>query len=124
MAAKFTNCGAFGCAEDGFRVTGEVNAEFDGCVSVGNGGQGFNILPKAPLMEKLGLPADTDPTKLAEILRALQGIPKAEQAAEAEKRGFKQILFGVLKEGPAYLNNVLQLANSPQVQQLIQMLSS
>lgn len=124
MGVKLINCGAFDCAEDGFRFTGNVDVEAEGCVAARNGGQGFNVLPKAPLMEELGLPADTDPAKLAEVLRALQGIPKEQQVAEAEKRGFKQTLFGVLKEGPAYLNNVLQLANSPQVQQYIQMLLS
>jgi len=72
MDIKITNIVANNNGGDGVRIEGNIDVEIDGLTAEGNGGQGLNIIQPQTIFDKLGLPTDTDPALLAELLAKLQ----------------------------------------------------
>ena len=119
--------------------------DLEGAVMVGNGGNGITIIGDgkvnargaviahnggdavfqrdATLVEKLGLPAETDPKELALLLALLIDKPAADRVEVVKASG----LFGKIKalvlDGTTLANNIAGLASNPNVSQWIQMLS-
>lgn len=120
MGIEFNNIHVSGC-KTAFLFEGDVNATVTN-VFIQQCGEGFVVRPHAPLMRQLGLPEDTDAQRLAALLREVLATPPAKKENKVKE------LAGWLLDGakavPDYTLKLLQIANHPQVQQLIQMLSS
>jgi hypothetical protein len=79
--------------KDGINISGFSDGDFvirNNDVSDA-GRNGIGIYPAAPLMVQLGLPDDTDPRDLAELLQRLQGLPPTEREHTAESSGLLQL---------------------------------
>ena len=109
---------------DGVRIEGDIDVDIDGLVTEGNGGEGLNITQHQSVIEQLGLPKDTDPMLLAELLNKLQ-----EPASNEQKETIivRSRLGQFLREQGINITtiaaNLLTIASNPSVQQLIQALS-
>ncbi|MGP0147620.1 hypothetical protein [Pseudomonas oryzihabitans] len=120
MGIILDNCHAIGC-KTGFLFEGDVNATMTNSTAQ-QCGEGFVVRPHAQLMRQLGLPEETDAQRLAAMLREVLATPPAKKVSKVkELAGW---VFEGVKEAPDYTLKLLQIANHPQVQQLIQMLSS
>lgn len=120
MGVTFDNCHAIGC-KTGFLFEGDVKATVTNSTAQ-QCGDGFVVRPHAPLMRQLGLPEETDPQRLAAMLREVLATPPAKKVGKVkELAGW---VFEGVKAAPDYTLKLLQIANHPQVQQLIQMLPS
>lgn len=112
-----TNCGI------GFRLEGDVDLDVNGLKAEGIGT--FLIAHKhAPMMNQLGLPADTDPKHLARLLDELRRVDVSERQAVVQRSG---LLDAMLKKGQDITNvanGIAALASTPAVQALIAHLSN
>ena len=107
---------------DGIRIEGDVHLDAKDIRTSGNGGQGINIIKHADLLETFGLPKETDPVALANLLIALQGIPTPERKAAAVQSGILQKIGKVAVDGSTFISNVLSIAGNPAVAGIIQQL--
>lgn len=118
MPIKIKNAVSHSNSGDGFRVEGQ-DIELEGVISYANSGRGFNLVEsKTSLMKDLGLPENTDPKTLAELLAQLQGKNSSEAIEVIEKSEFVEKLEGV-KDTSILTVNLLTLATHPSVHQLI-----
>ncbi|MEJ7849310.1 MAG: hypothetical protein WKF92_14615 [Pyrinomonadaceae bacterium] len=111
MAIKIDGCSAVGNAGAGFYVRGD--AEMIDCHSALNGGRGFDVTDYS-LMEKLGLPKETNPQMLIDWLTILQNQPsvtleEAESATFWEKAGKIAPPLSIASSLLAILNNPILL---------------
>jgi len=97
--------------------------EAEGAMIIGNGGPAVTQR-EATLMEKLGLPNETDPKELAELLKLLLSIPEGNREAVVEQSSLLAKLKAYAIDGTTVASNIASLASDPHVQQLIQLLSS
>ena len=105
--------------KDGLRAEGDIDLEIEGVHFLDNGEHGMNLVgPAAPLMRELGLPEDTNPRELAELLMQIQGRSKAEGEVLIKKSTFLEKFDGVTNV-TTITNNLLQLAANPNVLQII-----
>lgn len=93
--------------------------------ATGNGGQGFNnILNLGNFIESLGLPKETDPTELANILRSLQDIDPPKRAAIVSGSVILSKLGNTTLNASTIIANILTIAASPTVTATIKRLLS
>ena len=109
---------------DGIRIEGDEHIDAEDIHTFGNGGQGINIIRHAGLLEQLGLPKETDPVALANLLAALQNIPVPEREAAVVQSGILQKIGKVAVDGSTFISNILSIAGNPAVAGVIQQLSS
>lgn len=120
MGISFDNIRVSNC-NTAFLFEGDVNASVTN-IFIQECVHGVVVRKHAPLMRQLGLPEETDGQRLAALLReVLATPPKKKESKVKELAGW---LFEGVKVAPDYTLKLLQIANHPQVQQLIQMLSS
>jgi hypothetical protein len=124
MTITLIGCKSFGNGGDGLRIEGDVQANVIGFEAFNNGGQGINIIKHAGLLEQLGLPKETDPKELAELLTLLTNSPQAERARIVQSSGLFKTLVGLGMEGVTLLANLSTIAASPQAQTIISNLMS
>jgi hypothetical protein len=109
---------------DGVRIEGNINVDVNGLITHGNGGKGLNIIQSFSLMEELGMPKNTDPLLIVELLTKLQ---KPATDIEKEKIITRSGLGQFLKKQGINMTtitaNLLSIAGSQGVQQVIQSLS-
>lgn len=79
MTIKITNITTKNNGRDGVRIEGDIDVEIDGLTAEGNGGQGLNIIKPQTILDQLGLPTDTDPALLAELLAKLKTANSIEE---------------------------------------------
>lgn len=119
-----TNVRSSNNGRDGVRIEGDVDVEIDGLVTEGNGGEGLSIIQPQSLIEQLGIPKDTDPTLVVELLNKLQEPASNEQKEKIILRSRLGQFFR--KQGvniTTITANLLTIASNPSVQQVIQALS-
>jgi hypothetical protein len=120
---KVTNANNNGC--DGIHIEGGGNMDMDIEVinAVGNGGQGINIIKHASILEELGLPKETNPQALAELLQQLQSVPPEDRQQIVKKSRLMAQLAKFALESSTIIANVITIASSPSVIGLIENLS-
>lgn len=82
MTIKLINIKANNNGLDGVHIEGNVDVEIDGLTAEGNKGKGLSITQPQTIFNKLGLPADTDPVLLTELLTKLQKANSTEEKEE------------------------------------------
>lgn len=109
---------------DGVRIEGDIDVDINGLVAHGNGGKGLNIVQPRSLMEQIGLPPETDPLLVAEVLRKLQkpGEPDDKHRTIVQSR-LGQFLREQSVNMTTIVANLLTIATNPGVQQIIADLS-
>ena len=112
------------CGSDGIRIEGFLNAQVEGNNVSNVGGSGVVILRHGTWMRSNGLPPQTDPIDLAELLERLQGKNPDVQEATVKESGFLKRLSGASINVTHLVSSVLTIAGSPQVQSIIDMLKS
>ncbi|WP_332846396.1 hypothetical protein [Pseudomonas lactucae] len=75
------------------------------------------------LVEKLGLPAETDPKELAELLKILLPLPNEARRAKVAESGLFNKIKAFALDSSTLMSNITTVASNPQVQQIIQALS-
>lgn len=108
---------------DGVRIEGDVHLDAEDIHTFGNGGQGINIIRHAGLLEQLGLPKETDPVALANLLKMLQNVPVAEREAAVLESGILQKIGKVAVDCSSFISDVLSIAGNPAVHTVIQQLT-
>lgn len=108
---------------NGLEVVGDAIVEGKGLIIARNGGSGV-INREASLVEKLGLPAQTDPKELAQLITLLLTLPAEQRPAAVQNSGLFAKLKSLVVDGSTLANNIAGLASNPNVVQWIQMLSA
>lgn len=108
---------------DGVRIEGNVHLDAEDIYTFGNGGQGINIIRHAGLLEQLGLPKETDPVALANLLKTLQDVPLAEREVAVRKSGILPKIGTFAVDCSSFISNLLSIAGSPAVQTVIHQLT-
>lgn len=107
---------------DGIRIEGDVQLDAEDIWAEGNGGQGVNILRHAPFLEQLGLPKETDPQALAELLLALQGTPVPKRQEVVRSSGMLQRLGRGAFDLSTVVNNIVSISTNPAIQEIVKRL--
>ncbi|MEZ9351599.1 hypothetical protein AB4182_08545 [Vibrio splendidus] len=109
-----------GNQRDGVRLPKDTDLKVDEIHAVDNGGDGFNVIDTDNLLDKLGLPQDTNLQELSELLNILRTIESKEEQFEIVKNSsfFDQISSAVLNS-TTLVANIVTAASIPQVQQII-----
>jgi hypothetical protein len=104
---------------DGIRIEGDVDLDAEDVRAEGNEGQGVAIFRYAPLMSQLGLPRETDPAALAEVLQMLQHVaPQSREEAVRSSGAIARLWKGSV-DASSLVNNVVSIASNPAVQNVI-----
>ncbi|EGQ9235439.1 hypothetical protein [Vibrio alginolyticus] len=119
MTIKLSGVRAVGNGGDGIRIEGDVDLEANDIYTANNGGQGINILKHAGIMQQFGLPKDTDPKELADLLLSIRNAP-ANEKTDAIKGSslWGKFAIGALNT-TTLISNLINIAGSPQAMQLI-----
>ena len=104
---------------DGVRIEGHAEVDAEDVKTEGNGGQGVVILRHAPLMSQLGLPPDTDPEALAEVLQMLQHVAPEKREEAVRSSGVIARLWKGAADITTLANNVVSIASNTSVQSVI-----
>ena len=118
MAIKMDGCSAAGNAGAGFYVRGD--AEMTNCHSALNGGRGFDV-KDASLMEKLGLPKETEPQMVIDWIKTLQSQPSV-TLEEVESATFWE-KAGTIAPPLSITSSLLTIVNNPILLQIVKSLS-
>ncbi|KKD01375.1 hypothetical protein [Photobacterium halotolerans] len=125
MTIKIENIVAIGNGGDGVRVEGDVDLDIGGIRAERNGGQGVNIIKHASIMDRFGLPRDTDPKELAALLVKIQAGQTQQEKEAVVKRSS---LWGKFKVGAlsstTLMANLIAISTNPQVTEIIKKLLS
>lgn len=108
---------------DGIRIEGDVHLDAEDIRTEGNGGQGVNIIRHTGLLEQMGLPKDTDPQALAELLKMLQGIPSSDREHAVQSSGILQKLGRFSVDASTMVSNIVSISTNPAVVEIIRSLS-
>lgn len=110
---------ATGNGGDGIRIEGDVDLDADNIYTANNGGQGLNIIGHASIMEQFGLPKETDPKVLAQLLLAIRSAPENEKQSVVKNSS----LWGKFSIGAinttTFVSNLIAIANSPQAMAVV-----
>ncbi|WP_024597876.1 hypothetical protein [Pseudoalteromonas sp. TAE56] len=119
MVIKLNGVTSVGNGGDGIRIEGDVELEGNNIHTANNGGQGINIIKHAGLMKQFGLPTDTDPKELAELLIAVRNAPNEEKQKVIENNS----LWGKFSVGAlnstTLISNLINIASNPQTMQVV-----
>lgn len=107
---------------DGIRIEGHVSLEAEDIALEGNAGDGISIRRHAPLMARLGLPKDTDPSALARLLHELQSVRPSKRGEHAVKSSLVRGIGKGVANATQFAANIATIANGPGVMQLIRQL--
>jgi hypothetical protein len=118
MAIKIIGGNISGNGGDGIRIEGDVDLEASGVNIENNGGRGVNIIKHAGIMQQFGLPVDTDPGELANLLIAIKSAPSEKSKVITESNLWGKFSTGVLNS-TTLVSNLINFTNSPQCMQLI-----
>ncbi|ANF85177.1 hypothetical protein A7J50_1755 [Pseudomonas antarctica] len=105
------------------QVGSNLKFEAHGGEISGNQGPGL-VQREHTLVEKLGLPTQTDPKELAELLKVLLPLPDGERQAKVAESGLFNKIKTYALDSTTLLSNITSLASNPQIQQIIQALSA
>lgn len=108
---------------DGIRIEGDADVHLEDVQTSGNGRHGINVLRHAGLLETLGLPKETDPKDLANLLKSLQNHPAADREDVVQQSGILQRIGKVAVDGSTFISNILSIAANPNVHEVIKRLS-
>jgi hypothetical protein len=108
---------------DGIRIEGDVPLDAKDIRAEGNGGQGLNIIRHAGLLEQLGLPKETDPHALAELLKLLQSVPSGGREQVVRSSSILQKLGRFSVDASTLVSNIVSLSTNPAVLEIIRRLS-
>lgn len=89
----------------------------------GNGGAGLRVLPFAPTMGELGLPSDTDPKEILQLLCALRDSDQKQHQAIVAKSDLINKAAGLGKDITSIISSITTIASTPALQLLIAKLS-
>jgi len=119
MAIKIVGGNYSGNGRDGIRVTGEVDIEIINPNAENNGGQGLNIIQHSSIMQQLGLPEDTNPRELVNLLIAIRSAPENEKESVLKSSS----LWGKFGTGAlnttTLISNLITIATNPQTIQAV-----
>jgi hypothetical protein len=124
MTIKIRGLVSSGNGGDGIRIEGDVHLDAEDVVTEGNGGQGINIIRHAGLLDQLGLPKETDPKALADLLASLRGVPPHAREKVIRESGLLSKLGRGVVDVSTVVNNIVSIAANPVVADIIRRLSS
>lgn len=122
MIIRMKNSSITGNGGHGLYISGEHEIDLEGTTIADNGGDGIHLAQPVSLMQALGLPPDTNPGELAELLQALQMAPQAQRQVVAESSGLIQRWGTRGLNASTLVTNILTIAGSPIVQETIRRL--
>ncbi len=106
----------------GVQIEGKVDLDIDKITALRNGGEGVVVRDTPCILEALGLPKDTNPKDLANLILQVQN--ESEQNRERIIKNsslFSKILPNSIST-TALISNVLNIANHPQFQAIVDQL--
>lgn len=119
MSIKIGTLVSEGNGGDGVRIEGDVDFEVDLLKTSGNGGQGINVIKHAGIMQQFGLPKETNPQELANLLLAIRNsVPEKQSEVVKESSLFSKFAIAALNT-TTLISNLINIASSPQGLQLI-----
>jgi hypothetical protein len=111
--ATFDKITAVNNGRAGIAIHGNVEGLHLGEVHVeGNGVAGIQIFGNQSLMQALGLPDDTDPKDLADLLRSLQGKGELDRKETAAKHTFIEKYGKRISNVTAFLANLVKISEA------------
>ena len=117
------NCTSLNNGGDGVRIEGDFDIEIDGLHTAGNGGQGINIIETRSILQSIGLPEDTEPQLVIEVLNRLVASQPEQNSEIVTRSRLGQQLRRLGLDLTTVTANLVTIASSPTVQRVIQSLS-
>lgn len=102
MPINMKGCGASGNKGDGVRVVGDVNLNLDNFQSNNNEGHGYNFITVEALVAQLGLPKESDPQMIKDVLERLLAERDLEPREVIENSG----LFATITAAGADISTI------------------
>jgi len=118
-----TNCTSLNNGGDGVRIEGNVDIEIDGLHTAGNDGHGLNIIETRSILQSIGLPEDTDPRLVFEVLSMLVASQPEQNNEIVTRSRLGQQLRKLGLDLTTITANLVTIASSPTAQRVIQSLS-
>jgi hypothetical protein len=106
---------------DGIRIEGDVDVDIqaDELNVSGNGGHGINVIKHAGIMQQFGLPKETDPKELCDLLTKLLSAQHQDKPSVIKESSlFSKFSIGALNT-TTLISNLINISNNPQVLQII-----
>lgn len=124
MAVIIKNCHVIGAGRHGFNIDSRVDAKIIGSSATDVGGNGFNISGGEDVRERLGLPRESDPLLLAELLETLTRYPSNNHQIIVEESSFLKDLKNHTVDLTGIIANVLTIASYTALPAIINQLRS
>ncbi|MFU1552475.1 hypothetical protein ACM3N8_01755 [Aeromonas sp. A04] len=119
MSIKIIGGNFSGNGRDGIRVEGAGDIEISHVTAEGNGGQGINIIQHGSIMQRFGLPIDTDPKELANLLIAIRSVPEnKKESVIKDSNLWGKFGVGALNTS-TLISNLISIATNPQTLQMV-----
>ena len=119
MIIKIRGFQAISNAGSGIYINGDVELDAENIYTERNGGDGLTINKPLSLIEKLGLPKETNPKELGELLTQLQGKNKDEATEIIKESDLLKGLSGVADVSDI-ASLIFAISTNPNVQSLIE----
>jgi hypothetical protein len=123
MTIRIRGLRSFNNGGDGLRIEGDVHVVAEDILTKDNRGHGVQLLRHAPLMEKIGLPKETDPQLLSAVLQKLQQVPTDAGEETVRRSGLLEKFGKIVVDSSTFISNVLSISANPNVAEIIKHLS-